>query len=816
MRLAMSRYPGLIVSIAILQSLSALLVNAQSTERGWESITVEPPEVRIHGHWNRSTLLVTGRQSDGRLVDLTDRAAYRAQSPSIGEVTSAGVVHPRAAGQTQVTVAVDGVEVAVPVVVSGMDERRRFQFETDIEPILSRFGCNSSGCHGKAEGQNGFKLSVFGSDPQEDFHRLTHEGRGRRLFPNAPERSLLLTKASGQVPHGGGVRIAPESAEYRTLASWIAAGTPFGNSDSSTVVDLRVEPAERTLAMRRTQRLRVTALYSDGAEIDVTHLARFQSNNDVVCAVDAQGLCTAGEMPGDAVVMAGYLSFVKVFRALVPLEGTESTSPPAHNFVDELVDRKLRKLNLSASDVADDAEYLRRVYLDTIGTLPTATEARRFLEDQRPDKRARLVDDLFERPEFADYWALQWSDILRVDRRVLGHAGAYQYYRWIRESLAANKPFDQFARELIAAEGPLSESPAGYFYKSVAEPGQMASTLSQALMGIRIECAQCHHHPFDRWSQSDYYGMLGFFTQVGFKQGRGGESLFAKPGGDVVHPRTQLPVLAHALGEPTPADTPLGDRRQLLAQWMTSADNPWFAQNIVNRVWAHYTGRGLVEPVDDVRLTNPPTNPELLQALADEFVYKGYDLRELIRTITASRTYQLSSHPNATNERDEQNYSRALFKRIDSEVLCDAISQITGITEKFPGVPAGARAIQLWDNEVPHYFLKTFGRPERATACTCERTVEPNVAQVLHLLNGPELQAKLSHDAGQLVRLSEEFPIDDRLTEELYLTIYSRYPIERERSVAMQYLQSHGSERRKAVEDLTWSLLNTAEFVFNH
>jgi hypothetical protein len=335
-------------------------------------------------------------------------------------------------------------------------------------------------------------------------------------------------------------------------------------------------------------------------------------------------------------------------------------------------------------------------------------------------------------------------------------------------------------------------------------------------MGIRIECAQCHHHPFDRWSQSDYYGMVGFFTQVSFKQGRGGESLFAKPGGEVLHPRTQQPVRAHALGEPMPADTPPGDRRQLLAQWMTSPDNPWFAQNLVNRVWAHYTGRGLVEPVDDVRLTNPPTNPELLQALAEDFEYKAYDLRELIRTITASRTYQLSSHPNATNERDEQNYSRALFKRIDAEVLCDAISQITGIPEKFPGVPAGARAIQLWDNEVPHYFLRTFGRPERATACTCERTVEPNVAQVLHLLNGPELQAKLSHEAGQLAQLSRDGSADDQLVDELYLTIYSRHPAAHERSVAARYLQSHRSGRRAAVEDLAWSLMNTAEFVFNH
>lgn len=807
---------GLITIFAILLAIFSQRSDAESADRTWEAITLDRREVRIRGIWNRSSLLVTGKQSDGGLVDLTDRATYRVESPEIVEVTTAGVVHPRTEGSTRVSVDVDGIHIEVPVVVSGIHEQRRFQFENDILPILSKFGCNSSGCHGKAEGQNGFKLSVFGSEPLEDFQRLTREGRGRRLFLNAPEQSLLLTKVSGQTPHGGGVRIAPDSGEYRTLLTWITAGTPFGSSSDPQVVNLRVEPSERKLAMHAGQRLRVTAIFTDGEEIDVTHLSRFQSNNEAVCSVNSQGLCTAGDIPGDAVIMAGYLGFVGIFRGLVPRDGAEFASPPPHSFVDELVDRKLRKLNLAASKLAGDAEYLRRVYLDTIGTLPTTMEARLFLADQHPDKRSRLVNELFKRPEFADYWALQWSDIFRVDRRALGHSGAYAYYQWIRESVAANKPYDQLARELVAAEGPLTESPTGHFYKAVSDPGQMASTLSQALLGIRIECAHCHHHPFDRWSQSDYYGMQAFFTQVSFKKGRDGDVLFAKPGGDTIHPRTKLPVPAHALGEPVPTDTPPGDRRQQLAKWMTLPDNPWFAQNLVNRIWAHYTGRGLVEPVDDVRLTNPPSNPELLQALATDFISKGYNLRELIRTITASRTYQLSSHPNETNERDEQNYSRSLFKRIGAEVLADAISQVTEIPEKFPGIPVGTRAIQLWDNEVPHYFLKTFGRPSRATPCTCERAVEPNVAQVLHLLNAPEIQAKLTHDAGRLARLSRDIDSDDKLIEELYLTVYSRYPNARERGVAARYFQSRGSERRLAAEDLVWSLLNTSEFLFNH
>ncbi|MFO1092393.1 MAG: DUF1549 and DUF1553 domain-containing protein [Planctomycetaceae bacterium] len=812
----MGRFLGLIVSFALLPLLLARPCDAEPVPPEWETVTADPPEVHIHGSWNRHSMLITGRRSDGDLVDLTDRAVYRAESPEIVEVTAAGVVHSRADGRTRIAITVDGIQIEVPVAISGMLEPRQFQFEHDIEPILGRFGCNSSGCHGKAEGQNGFKLSVFGSDPLEDFQRLTREARGRRVFPNSPERSLLLTKASGRLPHGGGMRIAPDSPEYDTLKTWIAAGAPFGQSSDPQVVELRVEPLERALAMRSTQRLRVTAVYSDGEEIDVTHLSRFQSNNAVVCSVDVHGLCTAGESPGDAAVMAGYLGFVRVFRALVPREGEASPSPPAHNFVDEYIDRKLQKLNLAASELADDAEYLRRVYLDTIGTLPTAEEARRFLADPQPDKRSRLVDALFDRPEFADYWALRWSDMLRVDRRALGHAGAYLYYQWIRESVAANKPLDQFTSELIAAEGPLTEAPAGHFYKAVSQPGGMAATLSQSLLGIRIDCAQCHHHPFDRWSQSDYYGMQAFFTQVSFKVGRDGEILFAGPGADTLHPRTHLPVPAHALGEAMPTESPSGDRRRQLAAWLTAPHNPWFAPNLVNRIWAHYTGRGLVEPVDDVRLTNPPTNPELLQALASHFVTHGYDLRELIRTITASRTYQLSSRPNSTNERDEQNYSRSLFKPIDSEVLADAISQVTGIPEKFPGIPAGTRAIALWDSDVSHYFLQTFGRPERTTPCSCERVVEPNVAQVLHLLNGPEIQDKLMHDAGRLSRLARDLPSNDELVEELYLTIYSRYPDARERSVAAQYFQSRGSERRAAAEDLVWSLLNTTEFLFNH
>ncbi|MBI3862493.1 MAG: DUF1549 domain-containing protein [Planctomycetia bacterium] len=697
-------------------------------------------------------------------------------------------------------------------------EPRRFNFENDIVPLLSKFGCNSSGCHGKAEGQNGFKLSVFGFDPSADYTSLTQEGRGRRVLPSLPERSLLLAKASGGVPHGGGVRIFRGTDEYRTLHDWISAGLPFGAPDDPCVVAIEVTPRERELTFAAKQPLRVTATWSDGRRSDVTRHARFQSNAEGLAAVDEGGLVTAGETPGDVAVMASYLGQVDVFRALIPRpERIESyPSLPAANFIDGLVYAKLKKLHELPSPPASDADFLRRVFLDIIGTLPTAAEARAFLADEQPDRRGRLVERLLARPEFADFWALKWSDVLRVDRQVLGHKRAYAYYRWIRDSLAANVPYDKFCREIVAAEGPLADAPAAAFYKVVAKPGEMGGTLSQAFLGVRIDCAQCHHHPFDRWSQDDYYGMQAFFTQVSFKPAAGGESLVAGNSAATVHPRTGAPVFAHALAAAAPSAEPEGDRRKLLAAWMTSRDNPWFARNFVNRVWAHFLGRGIVEPVDDVRLTNPPTNPELLDALARHFADSGFDFRQLIRTITASRVYQASATPNATNERDDRNYARALLRSVSAEVLLDAVCQTTGVPEKFQGMPAGCRAIQLWDSQTPHYFLKLFGRPTRTTACECERTSEPSVAQVLHILNSTELHGKLSHAGGQIARLTATIPDDAALAEELYLTFYSRYPTESERQTTMNYLAARQDNRRQAAEDIAWSMLNTSEFVFNH
>jgi hypothetical protein len=782
------------------------------------AVTVDPPAVTLRGPTATWSLLVHGQTADGQLLDLTRDAKFQSLTPNVAAVSPAGVVRGGADGAAVIEVQARGQKLAVKVQVSDVKQPRRFDFENDIEPLFSRFSCNSSGCHGNSGGQNGFKLSVFGFDPAGDHAALVKESRGRRVLATAPESSLLLLKASGGMAHGGGVRIGRDTPEYQTLRDWVAAGVPFNDPNAARVTLIRVEPAERQLEPKAAQQLRVVARYSDGREADVTAHAKFQSNNEGLAAVSATGLVSAGEVPGEAAVMASFQGAVGVFRAVLPRRERIASYPklPENNFIDGHVYRKLQKLRVLPSELADDADYLRRVYLDVIGTLPTADEARRFLADQRPVRRAKLVDELLERPEYADYWALKWSDVLRVDRQALGHKRAYAYYRWIRDSLAANKPYDQFVREIVTAEGPLSENGPANFYKVVTKPGEAASSLAQVFLGVRIACAECHHHPFDRWSQTDYYGMQAFFAPVTLKKTPKDDILLVQGDPPTLHPRTGKNVYAHALDTKMPDASPPGDRRRVLAAWLSAPQNPWFARHLSNRLWAHFLGRGLVEPVDDVRATNPPSNPELLDALAEHFVQSKFDLKQMIRAITASRTYQLSSRPNETNAKDEQNFSRALFRRIDAEVLLDMVSQTTGVGERFHGVPPGARAIQLWDSKVPHYFLKVFGRPVRLSACECERNAEPGVAQVLHLLNAPEIHAKLGHEGGTVARLVRAHAQDEPLVDELYLTFFSRHPTAQERGVALKYLGANAGRRREAVEDLAWSLLNTLEFVFNH
>jgi hypothetical protein len=780
------------------------------------TITVDPAVVSLRGPQAVYTLLVTGKTADGRVLDLTNNATYVSAQPAVATVSPRGVVRAKKDGKTEIVVSAEGKTAKVQVEVQGSQEQRIYHFENDVMPLLNRFACNSAGCHGNSGGQNGFKFSVFGFDPQADYNALVKEARGRRVLPAAPEASLFLLKASGQMPHGGGTRIRAGTDEYELLRGWIAAGTPVGDPNVSRVVAIRVEPKERLLPMKGEQQLRVIARHADGREIDVSLHARYQTNQESLASVSTEGLVTVNDTPGEVATMASYANCVDTFRAIVPRPDLIANYPPfpENNFIDRHVINKLKKLNIAPSELCSDSDYLRRVYLDVIGTLPTDDEARRFLADKRANKRELLVDELLDRPEFADYWALKWSDTLRVDRQILGPKRAHAYYRWIRASVAQNKPFDQFARELVTAEGPLEETGPANFYKVVTKPGETASTLSQVLLGVRIACAECHHHPYDRWSQTDYFGMQAFFTPVSLKASARGESLQVQGDPVTKHPRTGDTIQPYALATQMPEKAPAGDRRLVLAEWMTSPQNPWFARNLANRVWAHMLGRGLVEPIDDVRDTNPPSNAELLDALSKHVVDTKFDVKQLIRTIAKSRTYQLSSKPNATNEKDALNFSRSQFRRLDAEVVLDMVSQTLGVPEKFGATPAGTRAIQLWDSKVNHYFLKLYGRPQRQTACECERIVEPSVSQVLHLLNAPEIHAKLTHERGNIAKWVREKKSDVELVDTLYLTFYSRLPDEMERATSLEHLKRNAGRRREAAEDLAWTLMNTLEFVF--
>jgi len=791
----------------------------------FESIRVEPAELFLDARNREQGVIVTGMTASGEMVDLTHRVAYASSDPGIASASAGGQVSAVADGGAELTIEVGVKAAKVQVRVAGLATTRIPDFDNDVVPLLNRFGCNTSACHGKAEGQNGFKLSVFGSDPGTDYGALVMESRGRRLFVPEPDRSLLMRKASGDMPHGGGVRIERRSRAYQVLREWIAAGAPRSDPHAASVVRIQVLPNRRTIGPRGSQQLRVTAEFSDGRTVDVTELARFQSNNDALASVDERGIVVAGDAPGQVAIMASYMGAVDTFQAFLPrLEMLADVAPASEvNSIDTLVHAQLRKLNIAPAARCDDADFVRRAYIDVIGTLPTAEEARDFLDDRSAGKRRALVERLMVRPEFVDYWSQKWADILRVDRRTLGHKGAFAFYRWIHDQVARNRPIDEFFREIIAARGIIEQAPQARFYQVSGNAGDTASTLSQIVLGVRIACAQCHHHPFDRWSQDDYFGMAAYFQPLSRKATSRGELLVYAGGAKATNPRTGREIPAHPLQTPIPPAVADGDVRVQLAQWMTSPQNAWFARNVANRIWAQLLGRGLVEPVDDLRETNPPSNPELLDALARSFIEQKFDLRRFLLTITDSETYQRSAHPDQSNECDEQNYSRALLKRMDAEVLLDAVCQVSGVPEKFIGFPSGYRAIQLWDSEVDHYFLKLFGRPIRKSACVCERNMEPNVGQVLHVLNAPEIQSKLAHDGGRIAHWVETIQDDAAIVEQLYLTCYARRPTDEERTVALEFLagvaQRDGNRsdfRRRAVEDLMWSCLNSLEFLFNH
>jgi hypothetical protein len=819
-------FPLLLLSLfplaAFAQKAASLQIEATNT-----------PELSLHGKEARQQLLVTGTLSDGALRDFTHKATYSAAPAGIVSVDANGLVTAVADGATVLTAAADGVTSTLPVKVEGSGKNPPINFANQIVPIFTKSGCNAGGCHGKASGQNGFKLSLLGFEPGEDYEHLVKEARGRRVSPAAPENSLLLLKGIAGVPHGGGKRLDPKSDDYRLLVRWVSQGMPYGEAGDPTLTGIEVLPKQRTMPLSGDQQLVVLAHYSDGSIQDVTRSALYEPNEKSMAKTEEDGLVTLFDQPGDVAIMIRYQARVAVFRATVPLGALVDNLPPARNYIDEQVFAKLKAMGMPPSEKCDDATFIRRVSLDIAGHLPSLEETRKFLGDADPAKRDKLIDSLLASPEYADFFANKWSALLRNKRgKPTDAPGNFAFHNWIRDSFRANKPYDQFAREILAASGELAENPPATWYRQVKEPQQQLEDTAQLFLGMRMQCAQCHHHPYEKWSQNDYYSFSAFFSQVGHKgaDGKEPEAIYHKRGlATAVNKKTKLPVKPAALVT-GPLDIPADeDPRVALADWMKSADNPFFAKTLVNRYWKHFFNRGIVEPEDDMRETNPPSNPELLDALTKRFITSGYDLKSLIRDIAQSRTYQLSAVPDNYNKQDKQNFSRYYARRLSAEVLFDSVNQVTRTPSAFAGMPAGTLAIALPDNSfnAGSYFLTVFGRPDSSSACECERTQEASLAQALHLLNAKDIQDKLANDKGAAAQLAADPRADDVKLSELYLAAFARQPDAEELTLAKAHLAKPrkaadgqpldpAASKRQAYEDILWATLNTKEFLFNH
>jgi hypothetical protein len=791
------------------------------------------PVLELRGKDAHQQLLVTAKIDDGALRDWTQKVKYHAAPEGIVHVDAGGVVTPIADGAATITAEGEGVAASLPVKVEGAGQVQPINFANQIVPIFTKAGCNAGGCHGKASGQNGFKLSLLGFEPTEDYEHLVKEARGRRVFPAAPENSLLLLKGTNVTPHGGGKRLDPKSEDYQLLVRWISQGMPYGRETDPKVARIEVLPKARTMALNGEQQLVVLAHYSDGSVQDVTRSALYEPNEKSMAEADDVGHVKLFDQPGDVAIMVRYQGKVGTFRATVPLGAMVENLPPSRNYIDDLVFAKLKAMGMPPSEPCDDATFMRRVSLDIAGRLPTLEETNRFLADTDSAKRDKLVDRLLASPGYADYFANKWSALLRNKRAKPGDAPMnFAFYDWIRENIRRNTPYNEFVRDILTATGEVAENPPVAWYHQVKEPQQELEDTAQLFLGMRMQCAQCHHHPFEKWSQNDYYSLAAFFSQVGRKTtvSKEDEMIFSRRGvATAINKKTKLPVRPAALIT-GPMDIPADDDpRAALAQWMGDRSNPFFARTVVNRYWKHFFNRGIVEPEDDMRETNPPSNPELLDALAEHFIDNGYDLKALIRDITHSQTYQLSAVPNNYNKADRQNFSRYYAKRLTAEVLFDSINTVTRTSSSFPGMPAGTLAVSLPDNSfnASSYFLTVFGRPESSSACECERTQEASLAQALHLLNAKDIQEKLASNAGAAAKLAADPRSDDEKLRELYLTAYSRVPEPGELTLDKAYLDKPrkgadgqpldaAGSKRLGYEDLIWAILNTKEFLFNH
>jgi hypothetical protein len=800
----------------LLPCLLAGLLFTAGTRSVAADMTVSPAEVSFTDAYDGRQLVV----SEGER-DLTRTVRYTSSDAAVVRVDDRGYLSPTGDGAAQVVVRHGSSEARVEVRVSGFRSGRAIDFKTEVVPLLSRLGCNAGGCHGKASGQNGFKLSLFGSDPTFDHEAIVREARGRRVFPAAPAQSLLLLKATGQMPHGGGKRIRADSEEYRLIRRWIEAGAPAEGSSSATVVRLRVTPAERGLKSGQGQQLAVVAEYSDGSQRDVTRQAEYFGNLDTVATVDRDGYVEARGQSGEAALMARYMGHIAVFRAIVPhgepLKDIPDFKP--NNYIDELTASRWKKLGLRPSPTCDDATFLRRISVDLCGRLPTADEARSFLADTAADKRAKLIDKLLDSPDYPAYFAMRWGSILRNSNLAGANQAAYAFHDWIKDQIARNRPYDEFVRGIVAAAGEWQDAPAVNWYWQMRDDQlhQVTADTAQVFLGVRLQCARCHHHPYERWSQDDYYGLSGFFTRLGRKSFGEPPPYFAASNVTTGEkdPRTgKTPEPKYPDGS-VAKFSPEDDPRHALVDWMAKPDNPFFAKALVNRMWGHFLGRGLYHEVDDMRDSNPPSNPELLDALAKDFIKHKFDVKYVIRTIVNSRVYQLSSEPTDANKMDRQNFARYYGRRMFAEVFFDAVNQATGTKANFSGVAAGARAVDLPHEGFGSYFLDTFDRPRRVTGCECERSSGATLAQVLLLANSEEVENKLRSGDGLVAKLIKAKKTTPEIVEELYLSAYARRPTKAEQEKALAYVGKQ-ENRQQALEDVLWVILNSKEFMFNH
>jgi hypothetical protein len=785
-----------------------------------EKLLVFPAEIQLTTQRDRQSLIVQAVQPDGTTRDVTTQATFTLEQPSLARLTGA-IVRPVANGQTALLVKHENQTVRVPVTIAQVATNPPVTFKLDVVPSLTKAGCNAGACHGASRGKDGFRLSLFGYDPDGDYTRITREQIGRRINLALPEESLLLEKALGLVTHTGGERFQKGSELYETVLRWLQDGAPKDPSQLAHVVAVEIFPPNAVLeGSNTTQQVVVRARYSDGTDRDVTSLAVFLSNNDPVARISESGLVTAGQR-GEAFVMARFDSFTVGSPFIVIRRDTSFVFPedtPRQTYVDDLVYAKLRKLRLRPSDRCDDATFLRRAYLDLTGTLPSPDELKKFLAESSPAKRQHQLEALMNRPEFADLWVMKWAELLQIRSRQdqVSQKAALSYFHWMREQLLANVPIDKIARTLLTASGSTLDNPAANYFQVTTDTLKLAENTAQVFMGMRIQCAQCHNHPFDRWTMNDYYAFASFFPQVGRKQGEDPREyiVFDRTDGEVKHLVTGKPLPPKFLGAAQPELGKGISRRQVMAEWMASPDNPHFARNLANRVWAHFLGRGIIEPVDDVRISNPASNSELLDALAEKFTTGGYDLRQLVRDICNSRTYQLSTRPNETNAGDDRYFSKAAVRRLRAEVLLDCISQVTETKDKFNGLPRGARAVEIADGTTSSYFLTTFGRATRETVCSCEVRTDPNLSQALHLLNGSTIENKISE--GAFVRKGlKAGESREQLLEDLYLRCFSRAPSPEERTQLTAYFKAPKSDEQ-VLNDMFWALLNAKEFVFNH